>query len=459
MSVASTLGDFPPDFVWGAAASSFQIEGATREDGRGESIWDRFCAVPGNVRAGDTGAVACDFYHRYPDDIALMEQLGLDAFRFSIAWPRVLPDGRGQVNQAGLDFYDRLVDRLLAAGIRPFVNLYHWDLPQALEDAGGWPVRSTAEAFAHYAAVVAERLGDRVQDWITHNEPFCTSWLGYGLGVHAPGRKSAADALAAAHHVLLSHGWAVEAIRSSAPAAEVGIVVDSSPAHPATDSPEDAAAAWQLDGTRNRWFFDPLFRGAYPPDVLESYAADAPPVLDGDLATIATPVDFVGLNNYSRQLVRADPGGGAPIEVRAPSGELTDMGWEVYAPGLSEVLSRLHHEYNVPSLYVTENGAAFADVVTHDGLVHDVERIAYLDAYLGAVHTAIESGAPVRGYFVWSLLDNFEWALGYAKRFGIVYVDYPTLARVPKDSFRWYRDTIAAQRTLAGTVEVARNAP
>ncbi len=264
--------DFPSDFVWGAAASAYQIEGAAYEDGRGESIWDRFCATPGKVRAGDTGEIACDFYHRYPQDIALMSELGLDAFRFSISWPRVVPGGRGPVNEAGLDFYDRLVDALLEAGIRPFVNLFHWDLPQQLEDAGGWPERATAEAFAAYAAVVAERLGDRVKDWITHNEPFCTSWLGYGLGAHAPGRTSVGDALAASHHVLLGHGWAVEALRRAAPDAEVGIVLDPWPIHPATDSPEDVAAAHAEDGVRNRWFFDPILRGAYPEDVLERFA-------------------------------------------------------------------------------------------------------------------------------------------------------------------------------------------
>jgi beta-glucosidase len=445
--------DFPSDFVWGAAASAFQIEGAAYEDGRGESIWDRFCATPGKVRAGDTGEIACDFYHRYPEDIALMRELGLDAFRFSIAWPRVVPGATGPVNESGLDFYDRLVDALLEAGIRPFVNLFHWDLPQELEDAGGWPERATAEAFAAYAEVVAQRLGDRVKDWITHNEPFCTSWLGYGLGLHAPGRTSVRDALAAAHHALLAHGWAVEALRRAAPGAEVGIVLDSWPIHPATDAPEDVAVAWAEDGVRNRWFFDPLLRGAYPADTLERFGDDGPPVRDGDLAIIAVPTDFVGINNYSRRIVRAGPGGVA-VDVRTPDGELTDMGWEVYPRGLYEPLVRLHREYGVESLYVTENGAAFADVRTHDGRVHDVERIAYIDDYIGTVASAMAEGVPVRGYFVWSLLDNFEWALGYSKRFGLVYVDYPTLERVPKDSFHWYRELIASTRT-AGRSAVA----
>ena len=431
----------PNRFIWGAAASAYQIEGAADEDGRGESIWDRFCAVPGKVRGGESGAIACDFYHRYRDDIRLMQELEVDAFRFSIAWPRVIPDGRGPVNEKGLDFYDRLVDELRAADIRPFVTLYHWDLPQALEDAGGWPSRDTAGAFAEYVEVVASRLGDRVFDWATHNEPFCSSWLGYGDGVHAPGRSSDADALAAAHHALLSHGWAVDVLRRLCPRAEVGIVLDSWPAHPFTDDPADARAARLRDGIRNRWFFDPVLRGEYPPDILEHFARIAPPVRDGDLAAVSAPLDFVGMNNYSRSLVRSGPGG-EPLEVRSPSGRLTDMGWEVYPDALYEVLMRLHREYAAPSLYVTENGAAFADVRTHDGRIHDVERLRYLTDNVDSALRAAKDGAPLRGYFVWSLLDNFEWALGYSKRFGIVYVDYPTQERVPKDSFYGFRDLI-----------------
>jgi len=432
-------------FTWGAAASSYQIEGATHEDGRGESIWDRFCTVPGKVRGGDSGAIACDFYHRFRDDVRLMQELEIDAFRFSIAWPRVIPAGRGRVNEKGLDFYDRLVDELLAADLRPFVTLYHWDLPQALEDAGGWPSRDTAGAFAEYVEVVASRLGDRVLDWATHNEPFCTSWLGYGYGVHAPGRTSAADAIAAAHHVLLSHGWAVDVLRRICARAEVGIVLDSWPVHPFTDDPADARVARLQDGTRNRWFFDPVFRGEYPPDILEHFGRIVPPVLEGDLADVSVPLDFVGMNNYSRTLVRSGPDG-EPLEVRAPSGSLTDMGWEVCPEALYEVLMRLHREYAAPSLYVTENGAAFADVRTHDGHIHDVERVGYLTAHVDAALRAAKDGAPLRGYFVWSLLDNFEWALGYSKRFGIVYVDYPTQERVPKDSFYRFRELIREER-------------
>jgi beta-glucosidase len=439
----------PPGFVWGAAAAAYQIEGATTEDGRGESIWDRFCSVPGAVRSGDTGAVACDFYHRFPEDVELMRVLGLDAFRFSVAWPRIVPDGRGRVEPRGLDFYDRLVDALLEAGIRPFVTLYHWDLPQALEDEGGWPVRSTAEAFAVYAETVAERLGDRVLDWATHNEPFCTAWLGYALGLHAPGRRSEADALAAVHHVLLSHGWAVDAVRRASPGARVGIVLDSWPVHATTDDPADVEAARQADALRNRLYFDPIFLGTYPEEALELLAPALPPVQAGDLATIAAPLDFLGINCYSRTLVRADPRGGRPIEVRSPTGTLTDMGWEVYPHAIREVLTRTHREYAPAAIYVTENGAAYADVRGHGGGVHDLERIAYLRDYIDAVARAAADGVPVHGYFVWTLLDNFEWSFGYSKRFGIVYVDYPTLERVPKDSFGWYRDLIAAHGAAA----------
>ena len=436
----------PEGFVWGAAASAFQTEGATGTDGRGESIWDRFCRTPGRIRDGGTGDIACDVYGRYREDVELMRALGLDAFRFSIAWPRVLPDGRGRVNSKGLDFYDRFVDELLAAGIVPYVNLFHWDLPQRLQDEGGWPVRATAEAFATYAEVVASRLGDRVQHWITHNEPFCASWLGYGLGVHAPGHHDTAEALAAAHHLLLSHGWAVDVLRRCSPEAEIGIVVDSWPAYPSTDTDDDRDAARFVDGMTNRWFFDALFRGSYPDDMRVHFGDAVPEVQDGDLAVITTPVDFVGANNYSRRFVRANPHGGLPLDVRSESGGLTSMGWEVYPQGIAEVLTRLHDEYGLESLYVTENGAAFGDVRTHDGRIHDVDRIAYLRSYLEAVAAVVAGGIPVRGYFVWSLLDNFEWAEGYSKRFGLVYVDYPTLERVPKDSFFWYRDLIAAAR-------------
>ncbi len=438
--------DFPSDFLWGAATSAYQIEGAVAEDGRGASIWDTFCATPGKVRNGDSGAIACDSYHRYAQDIGRMRELGLDAYRFSIAWPRVLPEGRGRVNEAGLDFYDRLVDDLLAAGIRPFVSLYHWDLPQTLEDSGGWPERATAEAFGEYVQVVAGRLGDRVDHWLTQNEPFCISWLGYGIGRHAPGRTDDDAAAAAAHHVLLAHGLAVEVLRRESPNATVGIVLDSWPVYPASDDPRDVDAAWEADGSRNRFFFDPVLRGRYPEDVLERLGAPLP-VRDGDLATISTPIDFVGLNHYSRTIVKAD-GDGRPVNL-SNGGATTEMGWEIYPNGIYEVLTRLHREYAVPALYVTENGGAFPDVPVHDGRIDDRDRIDYLTGYLGAVARAVAEGVPVRGYFVWSLLDNFEWAYGYSRRFGLIYVDYRTLERVPKSSFYWYRDLIAGRRLPA----------
>ena len=450
MSIDTT---FPDDFRWGAATASYQIEGAVHEDGRGESVWDRFSATPGKVRNGDTGEVACDFYHRYPDDVRLMAEVGLDAFRFSIAWPRVLPDGRGRVNRAGLDFYDRLVDELLEHGIEPFPTLFHWDTPQALEDAGGWPARATAEAFVEYAEVVAGRLGDRVRMWTTHNEPWVCAWIGHSWGEHAPGRTSERDAVAAAHHLLLSHGLAVEAVRRAAPVAQVGITLNLAHSYPASDSPEDEAAAWEIDGGGNRWFLDPIFRGAYPSDLLERNELVSPFIREGDFAAIAAPLDFLGVNNYFRFVVGA--GADGPRLLRDPEAPHTDMGWEVYPDGLHALLVRVADEYGPPAIYVTENGAAFGDVRVHDGHVHDPERTAYLESHIAAVGRALDDGVPVKGYFVWSLLDNFEWAYGYAKRFGLIYVDYPTLERVPKDSFYWYRDFIAGRRTARRPSPVA----
>ena len=421
---------FGPPFFWGVATSAYQIEGAVGADGRGESIWDRFCTLPGAVRNGESGEIACDFYHRYPEDIELMRELELDAFRFSIAWPRVLPDGRGRVNEAGLDFYERLVDALLEAGIEPWPTLYHWDLPQKLEDAGGWPVRATAEAFAEYAEAVVGRLGDRVAWWTTHNEPRVMSWLGYGDGSFAPGRASGADALAAAHHLLLSHGLAATVIRRDVPGAKVGIALDLTDAVPATDLPADRAAAHAVDGRANRLFLDPIFRGEYPDDLPQPFGGDLD---EGDLRTIAAPLDFLGVNYYVRQVVRA------PAQV-----ELV-----VSPQGFTDLLLRLRDDYAPPAIVVTENGTWFGDAVGHDGHVRDPERQAYLAEHVDAVARAVEAGVPVTGYFVWSLLDNFEWNVGYWKRFGLVYVDFPTLRRIPKGSFYWYRDFIA-RRHRAG---------
>ena len=435
--------DSPPaSFLWGVGTAAYQIEGASEADGRGESIWDRFCRTPGKVRNGDDGSVACDFYHRYVEDIGLVRELGATAFRLSVSWPRVLPEGRGRVNPAGLDFYDRVVDELLGNDIAPVVTLYHWDLPVVLEDEGGWVERSTVDAFCEYVEVVAARLGDRVGLWVTQNEPWIVSWLGYGVGEHAPGRTSPADAIAAAHHVLLSHGRATEILRRDSPGSRVGLAVDLEPSYPASDDPEDVAACHAYDGHRNRSILEPLFRGAYPTDVLELLAPIAPPVRDGDMETIASPLDFLGVNFYSRAVLERAADGGWR-RVRPEGSDYTEMGWEVSPDGLYDLLLRLREEYAPPAIVITENGAAYDDVRGHDGAVRDPERCAYLSAHVGAVQRAVAAGVPVDGYFAWTLLDNFEWTHGYSRRFGLVYVDYPTLARIPKSSFTWYRDLIA----------------
>ena len=434
---------FPSDFLWGVATASFQIEGAAREDGRSQSIWDTFCRVPGAVANGDTGDVACDHYHRWPEDIALMRELGVGAYRFSIAWPRVMPDG-ATPNAAGIAFYDRLVDALLEAGIRPFATLYHWDLPQVLQDRGGWPERATAERFAEYAGTVAAALGDRVGDWMTLNEPFCAGWLGHLEGVMAPGIRDLRAAVPATHHLHLGHGLAAAAIRAESPgAARVGVVCNLSPTEAASDSEADVAAARRADGHHNRWFMDPLFGRGYPADMVEAYGVD-PPVRPGDEATIAAPLDFFGLNYYSRAVVVADdehPAGFRQVPV--PGATTTDMGWEVYPDGLRELIERVAAEYAPPVIYVTENGSAWPDAVAADGSVDDPDRVAYLDAHIAACARALEEGAPLRGYFAWSLLDNFEWAYGYAKRFGLVHVDYATQRRTMKSSGRRYAALIS----------------
>lgn len=435
---------FPSDFVFGAATSAYQIEGAVGADGRGECIWDRFCTRPGAILNGDTGSIGCDSYRRYREDVRLARELGLDAYRFSVAWPRVVPAGRGRVNTAGLDYYDRLVDELLAAGIAPYPTLYHWDLPQPLEDQGGWPVRATAEAFAEYVEIVVDRLGDRVGHWLTQNEPWVVAWLGYGNGVHAPGRCSEADAVAAAHHVLLSHGLALEVLRREAPDARVGLAVDLIPMHPLTDSEADAATARAEDVARNRWILDPLLRGAYPEEALARFGAYLPRTAAEDLAIISAPLDFLGVNYYRRNVVQAGVGIVDPLER-----EHTTTGWEVGPEFLRELLVHLGDEYDVPPLLVTENGAAYPDTVV-DGRVDDPRRAAYIESHVNAVADAIGDGAPVAGYSVWSLLDNFEWAQGYAQRFGLVHVDRMTLERVPKASYHRYREIIATKRPRDG---------
>ncbi|WP_164015253.1 GH1 family beta-glucosidase [Pyxidicoccus trucidator] len=446
------MRQFPPDFLWGVATSAFQIEGATQTDGRGESIWDRFAATPGKIADGTDGSVACDHYNRWKDDVETMRWLGVKSYRFSIAWPRILPLGRGKVNQAGMDFYSRLVDGLLTAGIEPMVTLYHWDLPQALDDKGGWTARDTVGAFVEYADEVSQVLGDRVSKWITHNEPWCISVLGYGNGEHAPGHKNWSEALAAAHHVLLSHGQAVSVIRANVKKAEVGITLNLCPAQPASPSAEDQDACRAFDGGFNRWYLDPIYGKGYPQDVIADHVAAgriASEKLDfvrpGDLEAMAAPTDFLGVNYYSRGIIRSDripESQNAPRTVHAEP-EKTDMDWEVYAGALTDLLLRLKKDYNPKRIYITENGAAYSTGPDADGRVRDTKRVHYLRTHLEASLDAIKQGVPLAGYFAWSLMDNFEWAWGYQKRFGLVFVDYATQKRIPKDSAHLYRAVVA----------------
>ena len=442
---------FTDDFVWGTATSAYQIEGGVSEEGRGPSIWDTFCRSEGHVFQGHTSDDACDHYHRYAEDVELMRGLGLHAYRFSIAWPRVLPEGRGQVNQEGLDFYDRLVDALLAAGIQPFATLYHWDLPQALQDTGGWANRDTVGDFCEYADVVSRRLGDRVKNWTTHNEPWVVAVLGHAMGIHAPGLKDMALALQVSHYLLLSHGESVPILRGNGAGIRVGITLNLAPVEPASRTEADMAAAQRKDGFLNRWFLDPLYKGAYPEDMLAFYGESAPSVQPGDMPRIAAPLDFLGVNYYTRSVVQDDPG--SPMvgtrQITPDGAEVTEMGWEVYPQGLYALLVRLHTDYSPSAIYITENGAAFPDEVTPDGRVFDPRRIAYLDGHLRHAHRAIEDGVPLKGYFAWSLMDNFEWAHGYSKRFGLVYITYATQQRIVKESGHWYRQVIE-RNGLAG---------
>lgn len=443
---------FPAGFVWGAATAAYQIEGSPTADGKGESTWDRFSHVPGTVSDGSTGDVACDHYRLWREDVALMRELGLDAYRFSISWPRVVPEGRGPVNQAGLDFYDRLTDGLLEAGIVPFVTLYHWDLPQGLQDQGGWADRDTAQHFATYTGAVVNRLADRVANWITINEPAVVAYNGHLWGEHAPGMRSLRLAYAAAHNVLRAHGLAMQVIRAAAPGIQAGITLNLTPMHPASDRNEDEEATRLADGFQNRRFLDPVLLGRYPDDISQLAGESGPAIEEGDLATIQQPIDFLGVNYYTRNLVRRRTGSGPlPFEEIKPAGpEYTEMRWEVYPDGLSEILERVHRDYAVSAIYVTENGAAFPDVVTGDGRVRDARRRAYLESHVEAMSRAISAGVPLKGYFVWSLMDNFEWAHGFTKRFGIVYVDYQTQRRVIKDSGRWYQDWLANRTAAPG---------
>ena len=436
---------FPAGFLWGAATASYQIEGAWQADGKGESIWDRFAHAPGTISDGSTGDVACDHYHRWHDDIALMRELGLQAYRFSTAWPRILPDGYGKVNQAGLDFYSRLTDGLLEAGIEPYVTLYHWDLPQVLQDRGGWPARLSAQAFGEYADAVTRQLGDRVKNWITLNEPWCSSLLSYFLGEQAPGRRDLGEGLAAAHHLLLAHGWAMPVIRQNSPGCRAGVTLNLIPQTPASPSEEDALAARVEDAKFNRWFLDPLSGRGYPEEAVEAFGQEMRYVQAGDLAAIAAPMDFLGVNYYMRNIIRSDAIPEIQNEPKTITRrqELTEMGWEVYAEGMYELLTRLKADYDFPAYYITENGAAYPDQVGANGQVFDARRVAYLRDHFVQAARAIAEGVPLRGYFVWSLMDNFEWSFGFSKRFGLVYTDYATQQRTPKASARWYSRVIA----------------
>jgi beta-glucosidase len=467
---ASAPRQFPADFLFGVATAAYQIEGAAHEDGRTDSIWDAFSRVPGAVVGMDNGDVACDHYHRYRDDVALMSDLGIQTYRFSTSWARVCPDG-GPANPKGLDFYSRLVDELLAAGILPWLTLYHWDLPQALEEKGGWPNRDTAYRFLDYATAVYDVLGDRVTSWTTLNEPWCASFLSYIGGEHAPGRQDPTAGLAAGHHLLLGHGLVVDELRRRDPELSLGITLNLTVADPVDPNDEgDLDAARRIDGQFNRFFLDPIFRGAYPEDVLKDVSGLGFEefVHPGDLALISSPIEMLGVNYYHGELVGAQPPAGHTMSTAAPSERpkrspfpaaegvhwhlrdlpVTAMGWEVQPEGLTRLLARIHEEYTGPAgvrLAVTENGAAYADVVGPDGIVHDAERVAFLEAHLDAILDAIDDGVPVHGYFYWSLMDNFEWAWGYDKRFGIVHVDYDTLERTPKDSATAYARIIAGR--------------
>ena len=436
---------FPNHFLLGAATAAYQVEGAAHEDGRAPSIWDTFCRIPGKVRHGDTGDIACDHYHRLGEDLDLIAALGLQAYRFSIAWPRVMPDGNGKVNQKGLDFYRRLLDGLKSRDVVPMATLYHWDLPQTLQDKGGWLNRDTADRFADYVSTMAAAFGNDVAFWVTLNEPWCSAFAGHLEGRHAPGLTDLASAVAAAHHLLLAHGLAVRALRAADVTGQVGIALNLSDVVPATSQAEDVVAAARVDGYENRWFLDPLLRGGYPEDMLAWYGrqADLSAIRQEDFEVIRARVDFVGINYYERKLVsRGDGVNGA--QRQPPEGPLTAGGLPVRPDGLSHILNRVHSEYTNLPLYVTENGAAFNDYVDPEGGVDDIERIAFLDRHLRSVQAAILAGIDVRGYFVWSLMDNLEWADGYGRRFGIVYVDFRTQTRIPKASAEWYREFIGA---------------
>ena len=434
-------------FVWGVATSSFQIEGAAHEDGRGPSIWDTFCRVPGKVANGDTGEIACDHYHRYNEDLDLMKWMGVDAYRFSVAWSRVIPNGVGPINQAGLDFYDRLIDGALERGIQPWITMYHWDLPQALQDRGGWNNREVVKWFEEYANVLTNEFGDRVKHWMTLNEPLCSAWIGHLYGDMAPGITDLQTALNASHHLLMSHGIASQVTRTNVKDSKVGIVINVTPAVPATDSDDDRRASKLADGFDNRWFLNPVFGHPYPADVIE-VLDKSPQIETGDMSLINQPMDFLGVNFYFRQTIASNPQGSPlPIKnIRRENVKRTAMDWEVHAPAFEEILTRIHRDYKPKEIYITENGSAWDDEIT-SGEINDEERISYIQSHLDAMFAAQKQGAPIRGYFAWSFMDNFEWAYGYDKRFGLVYVDYKTQKRTPKKSALYYRELLLNRTT------------
>ncbi|MFW6368525.1 MAG: GH1 family beta-glucosidase [Spirochaetota bacterium] len=435
---------FPEGFVWGTATASYQVEGAVNEDGRGVSIWDTFSRTPGKVVHGHTGDIACDQYHRYPEDIDLMRELGTDAYRFSIAWPRVFPQGRGTMNPAGFDYYNRLVDALLEAGIQPVPTLYHWDLPQTLEDAGGWPERDTAYAFEEYAHACFDALGDRVRMWITLNEPLCSSILGYLQGIHAPGIQDMGKAISAIHHLNLAHGLALKAFREGNFRGRIGTTLNTQTPRPATRREEDVQAADRAADLKTRMFLDPVLGKGYPQRFLEAYPDAHVPVKDGDLEIIAGDIDFLGVNYYTESAVAHDPTHPEGFREVSQYQEKTDMGWPITPDGLYRHLNWLHAHTGGLPMYVTENGCAMPDHLNEDGTrVHDKDRIDFLRAYFRACADAIRDGVNLQGYFLWSFIDNFEWAYGYTKRFGLVYCDYTDRRRIPKDSYYFYRDVIA----------------
>lgn len=437
-------------FIWGVATSAYQIEGAPREDGAGESIWDRFTAQPGSIVGGDNGDRACDHYHRHAEDLELLCDLGVDAYRFSIAWSRIFPEGRGRVNQAGLDFYDRWVDRLLAAGIEPWPTLYHWDLPATLDDEGGWLAKDVHHWFAEYAHAVVRRMGDRISHWVTINEPWVVAHCGYLTGEHAPGKRSSKALPAVVHHLLLAHAHAASAIRQEKSLARIGLVVNLEPQYAASKAPADALAVRSMEAYKNHLFLDPLFLGHYPEEMQDLWGEEWPGFSGGDLAAVKGQVDFLGVNYYTRQMIRADPEGLLGVRsIPVPNALHTTMGWEVYAHGLYDTLEKLRSRYGDFPLYITENGAAFDDPAPEldEGEIRDVQRIDYLVSHINQIFRARDAGIQVMGYFVWSLLDNFEWAQGYAQRFGLVHIDRNTLKRTPKASFYAYRSMVAEAKS------------